>query len=681
MVQVIRTFRPDVIVTRFSGTPRDGHGHHQASALLAKDAFEAAADPARFPDRGRPWKTRRLLWNGFSFSRAQEEELAKMPGGLRVELGAFDPLLGYSYGEVAGISRSQHRSQAMGSAERRGSVTNYLFPVAGEPARRDWLEGIDLSWRRYPGGEAVEQALAEADRAFSLRHPERALPALAAAYDRIAALNHADRLEEAAEALALAAGLWLDVSAGAAEASPGATVRLTMHAVSRLASGVVVERAGILGMPGAPVLVEAALALAPNQAATRTADLRIPDSAAWTQPFWLVRPPRGTLYDTAGEQTGRAEGAPALTAEFVLRVADTRFTIRRPVRHRYVDAARGELARPFVVVPPVSTRIPAPSMLFPDARPRPVTVEARATVAAAEAVLRLRVPEGWRAEPSEVRFTAKEPGEQRAFVFAVTPGAASGELAVEGAHEVMRIEYDHIPPQTLQPRAAARAVRADVRMSARRIGYVMGAGDEVPAALRQMGAEVELLDGAALVHGDLARFDAIVTGVRAWNNRADLRAAHQRLKEYAHGGGTVVVQYNVMDGGPFGRETGALKNLGLLPVRIGRDRVTVEDSPVRLLDPRHPLLTTPNRIEERDFDGWVQERGLYFASEWDPGYEAPLEMSDPGEAPLRGAILAARTGAGLYIITPLSFFRQLPAGVPGAYRLFANLVSGGKPAQ
>lgn len=682
IVQVIREFRPDVIVNRFSGTPRDGHGHHQASALLSREAFEAAADPARFPDRGRPWQARRLLWNGFSFSRAQEDDLQKMPKGLRVDVGEFDALMGYSYGELAGISRSQHRSQGMGAPERRGSAANFLFHVAGDAASGDMLEGVDASWSRIPGGAAVAEALAAVERSFDLHHPERTLPALVEVRRRIAALDHPDarsRLEEADEAVALAAGLWLDVSVNQAEAAPGQQVRLTLTAVSRLAAGITLDRVSLSGLPGVPALLAEPAPLERNQAVTRTANFTIPPGQSWTQPFWLAGPAQGNLYSLANlAESGAPEGPATLTAEFTLTAAGERITVRRPVEHRYVDRVRGELTRPFAIVPAVAARIASPILLFPDGKPRPVTVESRALAAGAAADIRLRVPPGWSVDPPEARFLASEKGEQMPITFNVTPGTQSGPIAVEGAHELVRIEYDHIPPQLVQPPARAQGVRADIRLAARRIGYVMGAGDDVPAALRQMGAEVTLLDAAALAHGDLARFDAIVTGVRAWNNREDLRAAHQRLKEFARQGGTVVVQYNIQDGVPFGSEAGTLRNLGPLPLRITRDRVSVEEAPVRVLLPGHPLLNAPNRITAADFDGWVQERGLYFASEWDAGYDALLEMSDPGEAPLRGGLLAARTGQGMYIITSLSFFRQAPAGVPGALRLFANLVSGGK---
>ena len=683
VVYRIRRFRPDVIVLRFSGTPRDGHGHHQSSAILGKEAFSAAADPKQFPEQlsdVEPWQAKRILWNGFSFSRQQEQELEAMPKPVKVDLGAFDPLLGKSYGEIAGISRSQHRSQGMGSPQRMGSMQNYLFVVGGAEASTDFMEGVDVSWRRLPGGVEVEDALRKVSESFDVDHPERLIPGLIEARRRMRAIDHPDaraKVREADEAIAMAAGLWLEVSASQSEAVRGQQVRLSLTAVSRLAEGITLDAVLLSGLNGAPAMIEAPVALKRNELFQKQADLRVPENEEFTQPYWLTKPREGNLYGVKPrEETGNA----ALTAHFRLRISGEALEIVRPVEHRYVDRVRGELTRPFVVVPAVSARITHPSIVFPDAKPRKVSVEARASVNDVTMDIRLQAPAGWRVEPAAARFAAKEKGETRAFEFMVTPpaGAAQGELRVAGGTEVIRLGYEHIPPQTIQPEATAQATRADVKMAARKIGYVMGAGDEVPDALRQLGCDVTLLSAQDLALGDLSLYDAIITGVRAWNVREDLRASYERLREYALRGGVVVVQYNILEGGPFRGDSSALSHIGPLALTISRERVSVEDAPVKVLRPEHVLLNSPNRITPEDFEGWVQERGLYFPSDWAAGYDALLEMSDPGEKPLQGGLLAARTGKGMYIVTTLSFFRQLPAGVPGAYRLFANLVSGGR---
>jgi hypothetical protein len=317
--------------------------------------------------------------------------------------------------------------------------------------------------------------------------------------------------------------------------------------------------------------------------------------------------------------------------------------------------------------------------MFPDAGARRVAVEIRALSSAATGAVRLDAGSTWRISPNAHEFSIPEHGLQQTVYFDVVPPPAASSQDVRAIATVGRtdvssttttIDYPHIEPQTVTEAAVSRFVRADVKVLSRRIGYVMGAGDEIPQALQQIGCEVTLLTSEDLAHGDLSRFDAIVTGVRAWNVREDLRANRRRLFDYAAAGGTVVVQYNVMKPPPG--------EVAPRPIEISHDRVSVEDAPVHIMDPESPLLRVPNRITESDFAGWVQERGLYFASKWDPQLRPVIASADPGEKPLAGGLLWARHGKGVYVFTAYSWFRQLPAGVPGAYRIVANLISAGK---
>ncbi|MCX7605173.1 MAG: PIG-L family deacetylase [Bryobacteraceae bacterium] len=692
VVWVIRAFRPDVVVLRFSGTPRDGHGHHQASAILGREAFRLAGDANAFPDqlkRVRPWQPRRLFWNTFSFTRQQEAEAEKMPQRLVIDTGEYNALLGMSYGEIAGLSRSQHRSQGMGSPERRGAAPNYLVLYDGEPAQQDMFDGIDTSWNRLPGGAAVAAKLDAALAAFSADSPERVIPHLMEARRLMQQIDHPDarrKLGELDETVALAAGLWLDVSAARPAVAPGSSVTLNLSAVNRSALPVRLEQVEVRGLAGAPSFGPAELAF--NRLHTQSAQLQIPADAPLSQPLQLRHPPKGNLYgipDLAG--IGPAEADPVLTAVFRVAIGGGVIEVKRPVEHRYIDRVRGELTRPFVIVPAVSIRLPETPLLFRSREPRPVPVEVRATAGPAAGALKLDAPEGWRVEPPSQNFEIADAGQATTLVFRVSaPEApARGWLRATAqtggrawSHLVTNIEYEHIPPQTVLRAAETRLLRDNILVSARRVGYVMGAGDTVPEALRELGCDVVLLDEAQLAHGDLSAFDAILTGVRAWNVRADLRAAHARLRSYMERGGTLIVQYNTLEG--FGPEASdsILRNVGPFPLRIGRNRVTVEEAPVRFLLPDHPLLRQPNRITPADFEGWVQERALYFPAEWDPRYEALLETADPDEPPQRGGLLFARVGKGAYIYTSFAWWRQLPAGVPGAWRIFANLVSAGR---
>jgi len=693
VVWVIRKFRPDVVVLRFSGTPRDGHGQHQASAILGKEAFSAAADKNRFPEQLRyvqPWQAKRLFWNVFSFTAEQEKEAKALPHLVEVDTGEFNPILGKSYAEIAGISRSQHRSQGFGAAERRGPANNFLATIAGEPADRDAFEGIDTTWSRLPGGEAVGRILAEAERTLAPEQPEKTIPLLLKARPLIAAIDDPlakRKLEELDETLALCSGLWLDATADRYAAVPGSTVKIEIEAINRSHYPVRQIGYGLLGLNGAKVgEVWIAGPMAYNEPVRREAAGLIPPGTPYSQPFWLRKPHAGDTYDIAEqEQIGLADSPPLLNAEFELDFSGTNVRLKRPVQYRYVDPTQGELTRPVVIVPAVAVDLSEPVALFPKESPKKIEVAVKANTADMAGELRLELPQGWRAAPASQPFRLAQMGDEQALTFSVTPPRedAQGRLRavahVDGKEistGMTAIAFPHIPPQTLFPDAAAKLERVNVALTAHKIGYVMGAGDQVPDALGQLGCEVTMLSARDLAEADLAGFDAIVTGVRAYSVRPDLRANQQRLLDYVQNGGTMIVQYNVAEGGPFGgRRTGELAHIGPYPFEIGRGRVTVEEAPVRFVEPDNPLLVSPNHITERDFEGWIQERGLYFAEKWDPHYHAPLETGDPGEKPLAGGMLYARYGRGVYIFTAFSWFRELPAGVPGAYRIFANMLS------
>lgn len=684
MVWVIRRFRPDIIVLRFSGASRDGHGHHQASAILGEEAFQAAADPNRFPEQLKwvqPWRAQRLMWNVFGAPR--EARL----GVVEVDVGQFDPVLGYSYSEIAGMSRSMHRSQGFGAAQRRGSAKNYLAVIAGRPAERDPFEGIDTSWNRLPGGAAVDGLLAQALGAFRPSDPTPVVALLAKARPLIAAIKDpwAElKLRDLDETIGLCAGLWLDAVADRRTVQPGGEVRVTAEAVNRSALAARLASLSLEDRQGRRQDAEINAVLGENQPLSRELTWRLPPEVPYSAPFWLLAPRRGEAYTIEQAMVGLADNPPVLTARFRVAVDGGEIELLRPVRYRYVDRVLGEQGRRLEVVPPVSLRLPHAALLFPDEATGRVEVELTAQAPAVAGELRLEVPAGWRAQPGSQAFRLSEPGEQLVLSFELAPPRqeSSGRLRavaqVSGRQVTVGLEeiaYPHIEPVLLMPPAEAKLVRANVRVLSRRIGYVMGAGDEVPEALRQLGCEVTLLGPAELARGDLARFEAIVTGVRAYNVRPDLRANQQRLLDYVAQGGTLLVQYNTVEAGPAAR---ALSNLGPFPLRIGRDRVTVEEAPVSFPNPAHPLLHAPNAIGPADFEGWVQERGLYFAAEWDPRYEPLLACADPGEKPLAGGTLVARHGKGVYVFTAYSWFRQLPAGVPGAFRIFANLLSAGK---
>ncbi len=692
VVWVIRRLRPDVVILRFSGTSRDGHGHHQASAILGKEAFEEAGDPSRFPEqlaRVEPWKPRRLFWNVFSFRGGRFSDAGDMPERIDLDPGRYSPLLGFSFAEIAGMSRSLHRSQGFGAPETRGSLRNSLVLVAGEPAAQDPFEGIDTSWRRVAGGAEVGALIAEALRRFDPERPEEALPPLIKARPLMAALRDPWarlKLGELDEAIALLAGLWLDAVADRYRVLPGGEVKIEAVAINRSSFPLELEAVEVDGA-GESVEREP---LAYNQPVRRELAWRAPPNLPYTRPFWLRARRTGERYQIDDpEWIGAADSPPVLTARFRLRAGSEQIVLERPVLYRYVDRVRGELTRPLAVVPPVSVRLAREAVVVPVGEVGKVEVELTAQTPDVSGEVWLEAPQGWRASPQRRPFRLELVGEQATVSFELRPpaGPSRGRLTakarlgdLEIASSTVTVDYPHILPQTLAPASEAALAAVDVRTLARRVGYVMGAGDLMPGAIEQLGCQVTLLEPAELSRGDLSSYDAIVTGVRAYNVRPDLRANQQRLLAYVEAGGTLIVQYNVSEH-PAGDGRDPLARLGPYPLRIGRGRVSVEEAAMRPLRPEHPLLATPNRISPEDFEGWVQERGLYFAEQWDGRYEPLWEVADPGEKPLAGATLVARYGKGVFIYTALAWFRQLPAGVPGAYRIFANLLSAGKVLQ
>jgi hypothetical protein len=449
------------------------------------------------------------------------------------------------------------------------------------------------------------------------------------------------------------------------------------------------------GMAKASADLTHASPLSFNEPHVSTLSVTVPNNQPFSQPYWLREPKQGETYTVPDQlDIGLAENPPVLRAHFHLRIhggngeanAATDIEAIRPVRFRYIERSQGELTRSVIVEPRVALHLSEGARVFPNEAARSIHLQVEANVPGVTGRVQIQIPAGWAVEPREVDFKLSGAGQETPESFRITPPAhdSKGILEVSAAVGktkiavgMQTINYPHIPPQVLFPPSKTGLVRSNVRVLAKTIGYVMGAGDEVPEALRQLGVEVILLSADDMARSDLSRFDAIVTGVRAYNTRPDLRANQERLLEYVNNGGTMVVQYNVLEGGFVGGDPSSVSNIGPYPIKIGRDRVTVEEAPVEpLVDT--PLLHQPNDITAQDFHDWVQERGLYFASEWDPHYQPLFETHDPGEKPLRGGTLYTRYGEGIYIFTAFSWFRELPAGVPGAYRIFANFLSAGK---
>jgi LmbE family N-acetylglucosaminyl deacetylase len=715
MVRAIRRFRPYVIVSRWVGSAADGHGHHQYSGYLTPLAFEAAADPDRFPaqitEGLEPWQAQKL----YVMPRRGDGQPT-----LFIDTGAPDPVTGRSYFEIGMRGRSQQKTQQMGSLELRGRQLSALRLgesfVDPDGDETSVFDGIDTSIRGIARFEttpnaALQRLLANLERSvedaletYRPLAPQASVPGLSSALGVAkrarSAAQSADtrrlidqKIREIEAALVLAAGIEIDALADAETTVPGDQLGVAVRVFDPGWAEVDVRDVR-LSMPRDWYARTADASLSNEQRYRRRESpseqfgfaVQVPDDAVATSPYWLEKPRRGWAYDwsRAGDSRTAPFDPPLLSAIVSLDIDGTTLNVRKGVEHRRVDRVRGEIRRPVNVVPAVSVEPAETTVIVPlsgtgDARMLQLTIRNNSEEEV-KGRARLVAPTGWRIEPESVEFDlAATPGSNTlSFDVSAPRAVAAGShrleavVTVDGQSHRQRmttIEYPHIQTHRVYAPAQTTLEVIDVDVAPVRIGYVMGSGDKVPEALRRLGIDVELLDDAALTAGDLSRFDTIVVGIRASQTRPAFVANHQRLLEFAEQGGALIVQYQQPD----------FIDKGLAPypaTMAGNVRVVDETAPVVILEPEHPVFTFPNRIDSEDFEGWVQERNNYNFTSFDEDRYLPLlESHDDGEDPAYGGMLYARIGSGHYIYTSYGWFRQLPAGVPGAYRLFANLLS------
>jgi len=683
LVYRIRKFRPDVMINRFPPDARAGHGHHSASAVLSKEAFDAAGDPKRFPEQLKEvevWQPKRLVWN--TFGSGFTNTIPEGSSYVEIPLGEFNPILGEAYTEIAARARSKHRSQGFGSAPTRSERSDYLVHVKGEPAEKDIFDGIDLSWRRVDGGQKIALLLEQVIQQYDFRKPSASVPDLVKIYGFIASLPESvykyEKLDECRELIFACAGIYLEVNAASNSTSPGQTLKLFSAAVNRSDLPVELKELKISGAVTKDTLV--ATRLTNNRNTEMAFDVTIPADAEITQPYWLKESKEVGKYRVSDEKFRNQPMAPdALWAEYTVSILGEPIVYRHPVKYKYTEPSRGEIYKYVEIRPEIMLNFEQNVFIFTGGQSKTVGVVAKNNLASNKATVSLKLPAGWTCSPASVDVEFSEKDQEKPVYFTVTPGKSTPE-AVIGAvavnargtynHAWKHIAYEHIPELNVFPKAAAKAINLDVKIAGKKVGYIMGAGDEVAQSLMQIGYEVTFLDENS-IKGDLSRLDAIIIGVRAYNTKDWLTNSQKLLLEYVKNGGNLLVQYQTQ--AYYGRIR--TNELGPYPMTIGRGRVTEEDAAVRFVNPADPVLNYPNRITARDFEGWVQERGLYFAQEWSDKYTTVLAMKDQGETEQEGSLLYTHYGKGNFVFTGLSLFRQLPAGVPGAYRLIANLIS------
>jgi LmbE family N-acetylglucosaminyl deacetylase len=693
MVWVIRNFRPDVMICRFPTTGEGGHGNHTASAILAQEAFSAAADPKRYPEQlkyVRPWQAKRLLWNTFSFGSVNTTS----PDQFKLNIGTYNPVLGKNYGEIAAESRSNHRSQGFGSARQRGDAFEYFKTILGDAPKTDLMDGVTTTWDRVPAGAVIGAQTAAIIKAFNSDAPQASISELINLLSKIDQTIGTDkamqtvRLTETATAayeywhklkaeelktlIAQCAGLWFEAYSAQPAYAVGDSITLRIQAIKQSDVNATFDSFSILP---AEYIATKNVDLATNQLQTLNFKVK---ATKISNPYWLEAPHGIGAYAINDERKiGNPENPDALQVTYRFVINGKPIDYNRKVVFKYVDPARGEIYQPLVVAPAVTANIAEKTYVYNSTQPQTVQLKLKSYTNASGSVS-LKPVNGWKISPEKIDFTGKQKGDEWTVSFMVSPANnTSGTNVLEAmviannqtsSFGVLNIKYEHIPAITLFPPAQAKLVNINLKIAGKKIGYIAGAGDLIPEALREVGYDVHSLSENEIINGDLSGYDAIITGVRAYNVSERLVYEQPKLLEYVNNGGNLLIQYNNNNGL-------VVPQIGPYPFRVVNERVTDETAPVTIANPQSEVLNYPNKITQNDFNGWVQERGLYFVDNIDTKYQTPLQMADPGEGIKSGSLITANYGKGRFVYTSLAFFRQLPAGVPGAYRLFINLIS------
>ncbi|MEO6869386.1 MAG: PIG-L family deacetylase [Ginsengibacter sp.] len=665
VVWVIRKFQPDIIITRFPTTGEGGHGHHTASAILAGEAFDAAADPKMFPEQFKygvkPWQAKRLLWNTFNFGSVNTER----PDQFQVDDGGYNPLLGKSYGELAAESRSQHKSQGFGVPASRGSKIEYFKTIKGTPPTRDLMDGMETDWSRLPS-VPVGAIMQEIEKTYSFEHPEKSLPELLKVYNILRNAPQSywqqQKLKEVKQVIKECSGLFTEVTSGSMFGVPGDSLRINFIADNRVGVNISLDsisvfQSGISLNKNLPV----------NENLNVPYKILVPSTEKISQPYWLQHPMNMGSYQINDQaMIGKAQNDP-LSAKLYLAINGTKIDYDIPIQYKSNDPVKGEEYEPLFIIPRIEIyNVPQLALSI---NKKPVQIGSSLKINSqnvnsytkylnhSDKVVQIN-------GLKDTTFTVRNSEDPQLISWLVK----NDNISYDRYKKL--IQYPHIPNVIYFPEANSKLVPIDLKIGGKRIGYIPGAGDKVPDALTQMGYSVTMLSQNDISAANLKNFDAIVTGVRAYNIFEWLNDAYPVLMNYVKEGGVLLVQYNTNN------NIGPVKaKIGPFPFTISRNRVTDETAPVTFIDPQNSLLNYPNKISSKDFEGWIQERSTYHALDFSANYKALFNMHDAGEPDQPGSLIYTNYGKGRFIYSGLVFLRELPAGVPGAFRLFANLLA------
>ncbi|MCH6235680.1 PIG-L family deacetylase [Cognataquiflexum rubidum] len=679
VVWIIRKYQPDVILNRFNTIPGTTHGHHTSSAMLSVEAFELAADKNAFPEQLKyvsVWQPKSVFWNAYNWGGQYEPEEGKTYHKFLV--GEYNPLLGTTYSKIAADSRTMHKSQGFGSTSQIGQGNDFIELIKGSPFKSHPFEGIESRWNELPNGAEITKSIEAVLSSFDFIQPENNLEGLL----KIKTLLDTQKSTAVwlTEKKVLLDGLILETLGIKGEFNikkeigyPGEKIN-TEFVINNPAQSVV----KVISFDGALFKAEIAKEINANIPVTVPIEILIPQDYPVSQPFWLEKPLDGALFNiTEPEKIGKPNNSPGIYGVVTMEIGSQKIRMELPLQYKYNDQVDGEIKQPFTLVPEVNVHLDKANLFLVEGAEHKLHVEVsfRDKILEGELMLKGLSPSQYRIVSADRDDRRKRTlytidildSDQEKKQVMVTFRSKDGR---EFNLDTKRISYKHIPNLTYFTSTSFGLVKTDMKVSGQKIGYINGAGDDVAEVLKNLGYQVSILEDSDIQKDRLKAFSTVIVGIRAFNVNQALASNVDQLMEYVKEGGNVIVQYNT--GSPL-----LTKDLGPYPFVISRERVTVENSPIQV-DYSHPVLAGPNKITAKDFEGWVQERGLYFTADWDPNYSAPIAFQDPGEKFFGGSLIHTKYGAGTYTYSSISWFRQLPAGVPGAVKLFVNLIEQGK---
>lgn len=684
VIWAIRKFQPDVIINRFDHrSPGTTHGHHTASAMLSLEAFDKTNDKSIFPNQLQyvsTWQPKRIFFNTswWFYGSKEKFEKADKTNLSKLQIGVYYEQFGKSNQEIAALSRSCHQSQGFGNTGTRGEEDEYLEFLKGDNLndKTNLFEGIDTTWNRIKGGNAIGIILENVQKNFDFKNPEASIAELVKAYDLIQKLedNHWKTIksEEIKKIIAACAGLYLEAVADVQEVALGSKTKVKQEVINRSS----VKMNWISSLDNSKKIE-----LPFNKVVNNNIEMEMENNDPYTNPYYLNEKGTEGMYVVNDQRNiGKPDVISRISETFLIEINGVTIPFEKNIVYKYNDDVKGEVYQPLDIVPVATSSIQEKVYIFPNNKEKAVVVKIKAGKENISGSVKLEVPQNWIVSPSSIPFTLTKKGEEQLAVFNVTPSKEASDVTLKSIitidgqtydKEKIDINYPHIYKQMVLKPAEANAIKLNIKTKGEKIAYIMGAGDEVPKSLMQMGYEVSIIKPEDITNEKLQNFDVVMTGIRAYNVVTALGFKQNILFDFVKNGKTMIVQYNTLD-------DLVTKEIAPFPLKISRDRVTEENAEVRFLNPNHPILNTPNKITSEDFKGWKQEQGLYYPSEWDSNFTPIISSNDKGEKAKDGAILVAKYGKGNYIYTGISFFRELPEGVPGAFRLLANMIAIGK---